>query len=92
MVRLEPDGASLGVEVHQLLLQKRDDRARFLTESKGEPGGMTRALAFSQAGSFYGRKHRNRPLGRLLLRFAMWPSSAGLSIIPRQLAVWPLME
>jgi hypothetical protein len=39
-----------------------------------------------------GRKHRNRPLGRLLLRFAMWPSSAGLSIIPRQLAVWPLME
>jgi len=46
MVRLEPDGASLGVEVHQLLLQKRDDRARFLTESKREPGGMTRALAF----------------------------------------------
>jgi hypothetical protein len=54
MVRLEPDGASLGVEVHQLLLQRRDDRARFLTESKREPGGMTRALAFSQAGSFYG--------------------------------------
>jgi hypothetical protein len=46
MVGLEPDGASLGVEVHQLLLQKRDDRARFLTESKREPGGMTRALAF----------------------------------------------
>jgi hypothetical protein len=54
MVGLEPDGASLGVEVHQLLLQRRDDRARFLTESKREPGGMTRALAFSQAGSFYG--------------------------------------
>ena len=54
MVGLEPDGASLGVEVRQLLLQERDDRARFLTESKRVTWCMTRALAFSQAGTIYG--------------------------------------